>query len=593
MSNVFKVGVEFLFDSNALGFFGGLSGHLLGLNRHLIESQTRINGMATAIKGLAVAASGLKTLKFEFGLSQHGADLQHQIALLRRQGDLQPGDLDMAVKAAYRQAAATPAAGSVADEVSLLRELKSQLPDMKTAVESLPFFAQLKETLAAFSPTGTASDSEMLMGLKALEFRGQAFREDPKTGKMVIDQAALKIEGDAMERAIISSGGLFRTSDALAMARQAGPASRAMSADAFYGKASEMAVIMGSSKAGTAMFSMFQQLLEGTMTQKTLSRLIDAGLVNPKLVKYDKDGKPTELLPGGLKDSSLAYSDPFAWLQEAFATLKKLHPKDSQQELYILFSSLFGRQTTQREATEAIQAEPEFANKMKNYKATAGTADNAAFLQANDPTTVMTGFTNAWETMLQALGSPLVQPVNNMLIGLTHVFSDISGFAAAHPTFIKDLAKIAAGLAGIAFVVGGASFLSGVAALATGSGSFVAVAAGISAVGAAVTTAIAILPDLAHWIEKLIPNWARPTPTLPGPAGHANPGKASGGYHPTADLMYHRGTPQITNIVYLDSDPIAHRAVQKISYGLTHQQTGVSGWDTTLTAPHVGPAMSI
>lgn len=592
MSNVFKVGVEFLFDSNALGFFGGLSGHLLGLNRHLIESQTRINGMATAIKGLAVAAAGLKTLKFEFGLSQHGADLQHQIALLQRQGDLKPGDLELAVKAAYRQAAETPAAGSVADEVGLLRELKSQLPDMQTAIAALPFFAKLKETIAAFSPTGTASDSDMLMGLKALEFRGKAFREDPKTGKMIIDPEALKIEGDDLERAIISSGGLFQTRDALQMARQAGPAGR-MSADAFYGKAVEMGVIMGSSKAGTAMFSMFQELLEGTMSAKTLGRLIDAHLVNPKFVKYDKDGKPSELLPGGLKDSSLAYSDTFAWLQEAFATLKKDHPKATDQDLYIMFSSLFGRQTTQREATEAIQAEPEFANKMKNYKATAGTADNAAFLQTNDPTTVMKGFTNAWETMLQALGSPLVQPVNQMLLGLTHVFSDISGFAAAHPTFVKDLGYIATGLAGIAVVVGGAAFLSGVAALATGGGSFVAVAAGISAVVAAIGTAIAVLPDLAHWIENLVPTWARPTPTLPGPAGHANPGQASGGYHPTADLMYHRGAPQITNVVYLDGEQISHRTVQKLSYGLSHQQTGVSGWDTSLTAPHVGPALSI
>ena len=106
-------------------------------------------------------------------------------------------------------------------------------------------------------------------------------------------------------------------------------------------------------------------------------------------------------------------------------------------------------------------------------------------LSANDPTTVMSKFTAQWNSMLQALGAPLVEPAIQVLKSLTGAFTWVSQFANSHPDAIRRIAE-ALGVLAVALI----GF--GVGAIATAIVTIGTVPAVITAVVAALGALVAI-----------------------------------------------------------------------------------------------------
>jgi hypothetical protein len=98
-------------------------------------------------------------------------------------------------------------------------------------------------------------------------------------------------------------------------------------------------------------------------------------------------------------------------------------------------------------------------------------------LLANDPKTVQKNFTDSWDNLMTALGSPLVPLSITAMNGVTDVVKSLTSVAAAHPEAVKLVGEaiigLGVGLAGL----GAAAVLTAAAGLVPGGAVVIAIAA--------------------------------------------------------------------------------------------------------------------
>jgi TP901 family phage tail tape measure protein len=646
--DAFKIGVRFAFEGNDGAFFSRLAGEMIGFDRRILASTERVKGLKAAIASAAAALAGVQTIRVMYQFASDAEPLvaaKQMLQMTYGNTDGPAGIADM-IKAASDAAVKNPSGGSYADYVNLVNEIRGQMPNADTAAQLVGYFGQFKTLMQAVNPKGDNSDTALLQVMKAIENRDRAFKTDPKTGQQVIDPKAFMAEADGAAKAILLSHGLLTANDILSLVKQGGPAIKGMDTDKFYSTITELAVIMGGAKAGTSLLSMFSQFQLGHMTPEVLNNLKAAGLIVPSDIIYDKKGKAKGLRPGGVVGADTMLTDPIGWMQMAFDHIKAEFPHDSADQQYVDFMSLFGRQTTQRAASEAVQAWAEFQNRQKLFDQQNGVVANATDANANNPLTVEAALGNAWTTFTQTFGEPLVKPLVAGLKDLTGALGGLSAWEIHNPNMTKNLEELVGGLAGIATVLGTTTFVKNIGVLgAAGNaiGSFGALAAelGLVAIATAAATkgAIALQDELHHTFPSIFtPDQLRGTagpfgdqnpldPDRPWwmggkggwwyPNGHAastaqNPYQHSGFYYPanggasTVQNPYQRvgydysengdRPPQpiiINNVTYLDGKKIHTETARYLAKGLNTQQTGTTGLDTSMSVPHVGPAISI
>jgi hypothetical protein len=340
-------------------------------------------------------------------------------------------------------------------------------------------------------------------------------------GKEHVDQAKLTAELNAAAKGLILGGGFIKSNDLLQFARQASAVAKSQTPEAFYANGVEAAIAMGAAKLGTAETSLMQQFIGGTMTKKVAEHLTEAGLLHSNEWHSGKSGAVV-VNPSVATRFQPMLQDPIAWLStgEGGQAVKAYAQKEGISVIASVMQ-LFGRQTTQRLASEAMSNQPQFARAREIYGDIPSVAAQYNELHNHDLDTNMIEIAAAWKSFMQAFsdaGTPLVIPI---LHGLTDAIHELTSLTADHPDVVRGLTGLVVGLSGLtvlggsltvlnvcwAPLAGGLRMLVGIQGLAATGGALSAASVGLGglsvalmpfAVGGAAALAIASLMGELH-----------------------------------------------------------------------------------------------
>jgi hypothetical protein len=242
--------------------------------------------------------------------------------------------------------------------------------------------------------------------------------------------------------------------------------------------------------AGRAISALSRQLVGGKMTNRAAEEWVKLGLVDRKKVIWTKSGHVMGVKPGGLADSALLQSDPYAWIQGYLKPALAKHGITDKakvaEELAHLFSNQYATQLAQILLTQQQRIEKDW-----HLIAQAPSSDALEKLRAADPKAALTDLAAGINSLLASLGSPLagaaVSIMNRMSDAARAVASSYAGLEKTHPWLAG--AASAAGAAGLGFV--GLKGIQSTFGLLTGSTALKGSAAALTQSAAALDAAAA------------------------------------------------------------------------------------------------------
>lgn len=215
---------------------------------------------------------------------------------------------------------------------------------------------------------------------------------------------------DNMAKALNVFGDTLRPTDYYEMFKYGRAATSAMSDEFMLKTAPTLAQELGGSSAGTALSSLYTQLVGGRMSNRALAQLVEYGLVDEEKVLRTKTGAVKGVLPGGILGQEYLQPsrfDPYLWTQNTLLPALAQHgvndPSKIQEVVAALASQRTGAQALSIFATQQPRIEKDWAliEKAKALEA-------AKLFAEKDPYTVWKGVHEQGKNLLQAATSPLV-----------------------------------------------------------------------------------------------------------------------------------------------------------------------------------------
>jgi hypothetical protein len=231
---------------------------------------------------------------------------------------------------------------------------------------------------------------------------------------------------NAMVRADVATGGIVTPNAFLQMSQMMKSSLPGVSDDFLYKIMPEMAQEFRGAPAGTAMASLYQQLIAGQMKTKGLNLLADLGLVNDDKVEFNSIGMIKAANPGFYKDADTFRKDPLKGIADLIEAMKS-HGITSESAQRDELSNLFGnRNAAQMAQTLAFQY-ARLGRGAQGISNTNDVNDTAADLLKNNPYTQWAEFTSAATNAGAALGSNLMPEATAALKNLA---ATVNGFGA-------------------------------------------------------------------------------------------------------------------------------------------------------------------
>lgn len=442
---------------------------------------------------------------------EQGADVAHLQAILGTDKRLHPDALKAALNVAYFATQKAPGS-TLAGNMGALIDLKTVTGDIGEAMLMLPAFAELSTVLNTVQKTRTGRDEPVYAAAKALEILGKLTDEvtDPKTGKKRVEfhpQNLNKLLSN-IARVDVATGGRVDPAEILAFAKMGAVPGMMMSDEFLWEIAPAMIQVMGGSRFGTAMMSMFQVVEGERMTAKTYDALAKIGLAkqdpHTKVVVDPKTGRSKrtreQVTTEGVYDKEMMFSNTLEWVRKAQERMEKAGVHGIEAQIRALSGPAAQRSTYARLLADFLKDMPAIEKEAANTRNVR--PDLPKYLQANDPKLKFAAFQASLEKFLAMLGGPLMDPAIKMLDSLTDKLNKIADWEKEHPR-LTELAGtgggyLGAGLLGLMglsigsfFLRPGARVLGKMASLAA-PGLFAGGAATTGAAGAA-----AAIPQLA------------------------------------------------------------------------------------------------
>ena len=481
--------------------------------------------IATGMAGGALGA-GLKAA------IEQGADVAHLQAILGTDKRLLPDALQAALNVAY--AATNAAPGSKLNEnLGALIDLKTVTGDIGEAMQMLPAYAQLATVLNTVQRARSGKDEPVYAAAKAMEILGKMTEE--KNGKIEFNPGKLNDLLLNIARVDVATGGRVNPAEILAFAKMGAVPGMMMSDHFLWEVAPAMMQVMGGSRFGTAMMSMFQVVEGERMTAKTYDALAKIGLAVPghRAVEQFRDQKTGRLKTRemveteGVFEKDLMFSDTLEWVRHARERMEKAGIIGLESQIKALSGPAAQRSTYARLLADLLKDLPAIEKEALNVKNVR--PDVVSYLQGSDPNIKFAAFHASLEKMLAMLGGPLMDPAIKALDKITGWLNSLSDWEKAHPATTgavgEGAAYTAAGLTGLSALGLGYFFgkpLVGLAArgaklFAPGlfAGGGVAVGAGAATSAMAAVPQVGLLAGLAglvgggvesggHWLRGLI-----------------------------------------------------------------------------------------
>ena len=446
--DAYRIGVSIALSSNGDQVLGSLMRHLLGIHGAADIAEKKMKGLKIAALGAVGAVAGFSALKGIWDVIKASKELNEELERTKQLGGEFAGTVANARLAAFRTADQVRT-NTPAENVRVQRELGTQLQNPQAAIDILPLAQKVAYVVSHY--TGENQEDIVKNLVKTADIRAQIFTKGAD-GKEHVDPAKVMSEFEAAAKGLIVAGNYLKSNDLVQMARQAGVPAKSMTQEAFYANLVEMAVSQGASRTGTAVTSLFSQLVGGTMPVHTAVEMTRMGLMTKAQWHSDHghiviDKEATDKFSGALKD-------PIKWITDVLDPLLTKQGMDTQQKLAEVFK-LFGRQTTQRLVAEALSSEPQFARVRSMVGNVPNVGAQYAMLQNEDLETNIKSLDVAWTGFMQALGEQGVPMAISILHGVTDGIHEFTGVLVATPAAGRLFLELSAGVAGLLTVSGG------------------------------------------------------------------------------------------------------------------------------------------
>lgn len=440
-----------------IGQFNTLNRTVEGTRRHMTALERDIAQVKkTALVGGALAGAGL------FGLSMMGGPLKAATEYEKAYARFKTLNLGDAINAQADKFARGAKVFGVSS-TEMMEGLRSSIGlfnDFDMAKKLTPMIAELNKANAMlFNGNVSALDDAGVRALmKFIDRRGGNANE-----------ADFRRNLDLAQRMVTGSGGAIKFQDLAQFSQYGGTAFRGLSDEGLL-RMSGLLQEQGGAKAGTALMSVYQNLIAGRTPKKTMALLQqmglgEVGMVNAGII----NGKPFQsTVLKNIKGAELLQSDPVAWIQSVL--LPTLASKGITKEGDILRTVndlLSNRNASGQMSITATQLQTVLRDfeVTKRAMGVQGTLDASRNTRAGQ----LMNYQAQMENLRIELGMTILPLAVKVTKQISSIVTSLSEFANKHPGFAKA----------IMYTVGGLS------ALALLGGSIMLASAGIKALGIA------------------------------------------------------------------------------------------------------------
>ncbi len=446
----YEVGIHLSATNSVSGVLAVISKDLLGLNMGVEKLEKGFARLNQVLIGAAAIGGAVKLIDVYRDVAEHGKELLNRQEQLVRVG-ISLAEVNRMTAASFREVAKAVPTATAAEHLKTILELRGVVGDTGLAEKMAP--KALKASALLENVVGGEQGSAFWNLLRTGEMKGIATSPD-----------RLNAFVDAAMPWFLAQGGKFGPAQFVNFARRAGASW--ISADMAKSIPSIMVAseALGGPTAGQSMMSLYQ-LMMGTMTlsKQQGEAFKSLGMIDMSKTKATGfGGSKLQLEPGAIKGSLAHSGDLPGWVREVLwprlekmtggddarmqALIAKIAPnRNAARMLY-----MFGSPDFRDQIAKDIGIVTQHKSFDESYK---------QFAEKN-PLGVEKAFGAQWESMLSAIGAPLMQAAIPVMKDITAIFTKIGEFANQHPDAIANIGKGIAAL-GVALAVGGTVTIAG------------------------------------------------------------------------------------------------------------------------------------
>lgn len=383
---------------------GRHGGHVHGGNLHFGSNGVGVGGVGIGLMGDALVPLGAAMVAGYVGKQFYEGAKDYQDAFMRFKslnlGDQVNSEADKFVKATkvygVSQTELMKALGESVGLFGNFEEAKKFTPDLLTLG---------KANSAIFGDKNGHLDEEGLKSLLKFIDRRGGFK----------DEASFKRNLDLAEKLVTGSSGFLKFNDLAGFSQNAGTAFRSLSDQGLLHMEGLM-IEQGGQKAGTALMSLYQNLVAGRTPKKTMGLLQDLGLATLAMQKHGAvGGKPIKsLVMTDIKGRDLLQSDPAKWMTDVL--LPALDAKGIKKEGDILkaVNDVLSNRTASNQASLMTTQQLQILRDQKIATGAMG-ADKVTKMFGDSASGAEADFDAAWADFKKQFGTTMLPQITNML----------------------------------------------------------------------------------------------------------------------------------------------------------------------------------
>ncbi|GGH14892.1 hypothetical protein GCM10007036_14500 [Alsobacter metallidurans] len=480
--DAYKIGVNLAVTSNAPQFFSALSQQVLHLHANVNKLQGGLNRLHMVIAGGLAAKAGLGIFHGIKATLDVAKDLSHELVQIQKLGIT--GEQFKEVQSnAQKTVANVP--GTAQDKALGAYGAAYSIFGHDEAIKLMEPLERFAQVLGNTSGNYEKAHESVYSFVRAGDLMGKFV--DETTHK--VDPERLRHFMDLGSKVVLGTHGKVNADTWLGLAQQGGPALSGLSDKGLLTMAIASQA-MGGQRAGTALTSLYSQMVGGTMTKSKAEKLRELGLVGDFDVGK---GGHVQFRKGALDNdfTRALKTDPIQAVEHMKAALEKHGEKTIEQQVPMLFEIL-GRQTTQRLVHDLLRNLPQIVGERERIAGAMGTGDSAKLADDKDMSKAMHNLGAAWRDLQLTIGNS--QLAIDSLNAITRALRSFNQWLQEIPpermeTYRAALFGLAAGLTAL-----GAVFIGGALVAAIGTGGWLII--GMAALAGAIGSFVA-----AHWDE--------------------------------------------------------------------------------------------
>jgi hypothetical protein len=312
---------------------------------------------------------------------------------------------------------------TLTDTTETVTDLHTAIGNLHEAIAALPMATKFRigmETMHGDKYSHEQLETQIQNAFKFLEMIGAVRATgdlDPHTGKREFseaDRSKMEEYFSRQTQIMASTGGRVTPSEMLQMAKTGGTALQGMSIAGLTHLEMPMQE-MGGSRTGTALQTLFQQVVGGRMVPRFLPEWERMGLLRRKdeqgnsLVEVTKAGIVSKMRPGAIPIGELAQKDPLEFADRLGEAMSK-HGINTQDQLAVAKGLAgLGLNRTAAELTSLLISQRDRVVKAETIT-TGATGHEALFQQAKDsPLFAKVRYEAAMENFRAQVGMPLLE----------------------------------------------------------------------------------------------------------------------------------------------------------------------------------------